>query len=85
MSAATQARGQLHHLAISPNEAHLFRRLSNAVLYRSYRFRHARILAHSAAPGESPISFTELAMLSKNEMELQGEHHFPGGPTGRSH
>jgi cyclic beta-1,2-glucan synthetase len=33
MSAWTQAQVQLHHLGITPDEAHLFQRLANAVLY----------------------------------------------------
>ena len=32
-SAWTQAQVQLHHLGITPDEAHLFQRLANAVLY----------------------------------------------------
>ena len=33
MAAWTQAQVQLHHLGITPDEAHLFQRLANAVLY----------------------------------------------------
>ena len=33
MSAWTQAQVQLHHLGVSPDEAHLFQRLANAVVY----------------------------------------------------
>ncbi len=38
-SAWTQAQVQLHHLGITPDEAHLFQRLANAVLYSDSSLR----------------------------------------------
>ena len=48
-SAWTQAQVQLHHLSITPDEAHLFQRLANAVLYSDPSLRPSSdVLSRSA-------------------------------------
>ena len=47
MSAWTQAQVQLHHLGITPDEAHLFQRLANALLYSDPSLRpSSEMLSH---------------------------------------
>jgi cyclic beta-1,2-glucan synthetase len=71
----TQAQVQLHHLSIGSDEAHLFQRLANAVLYEDASLRHSsevlsRTFLHRAAlwaqgiSGDLPIV---LACIDKAE------------------
>jgi cyclic beta-1,2-glucan glucanotransferase len=53
--ARTQAQIELHHLAIDPDEAHLFQRLANCVLYSDPSLRPAPELLRSASGGPSAL------------------------------
>ncbi len=50
----TQAQVQLHHLGIEPDEAHLFQRLANRILYSDPSLRPSPSAAGAATSGARP-------------------------------
>ena len=51
----TQAQVQLHHLAVDPEEAHLFQRLANRILYSDPSLRPAAAMLANNARGASAL------------------------------
>ena len=51
----TQAQVQLHHLAVSPDEAHLFQRLANHVLYSDPTLRPSSGMLRRSERGQSTL------------------------------